>query len=246
MCKCAVIVCNGRIRDYEYLAKLVKYADTLICADGGVAHLKKIDVLPNILLGDFDSVSKSNLAFYSSSGVKILQFPPEKDMTDTQLAIEYAIENRFELVILVGALGTRLDHSLANIYLLKKLRENGIDGILVDEHNEIMLIDDTIEINRKSALCLDLLNKRNCTNFLNNSSIPQMLKSPDLERIDDKISLLPFSDKVQGLTTSGLYYPLNNVDIKLGWTVGVSNEFCEDVARVTIKSGQLLVIRSRD
>ncbi len=225
MSSCAVIVCNGRISDYEYLSKLVNGADVVICADGGASHLRKINVLPDILLGDFDSVSHTNLEHYRSLGVKILEFPAKKDFTDTQLAVEYAIKGHFDSVILVGALGTRLDHSLANVFLLKKLRENGIDGILVDEHNEIMLIDSEFEIKRGSGLMPNL---------------------PEIERGKDKISLLPFSDKVQGLTTNGLCYPLDNVEITSGWTIGVSNEFCSDAANVSIKTGLLLIIRSRD
>jgi thiamine pyrophosphokinase len=209
----AVIVCNGSISNYQYFKDYFNKADLIIAVDGGAAHLKRFDVKPHLLLGDFDSISDKDLSFYKNLGIEILNFPKEKDMTDTELAVEIAIKRGCRFIIMIGALGTREDHSLSNIFILKMMLDRGVQGLIINENNEITLIKDKIELNREENM---------------------------------NITLLPLSERVEGVTTKGLYYPLHNATINMGSSWGVSNKFTEDKAEVTIRSGLMLVIKSRD
>lgn len=118
----------------------------IICADGGAKHLAKYRMKPDLLLGDFDSLSPEELNGYREQGVDILQYPAEKDMTDTELAVEEAVRMDAKDVLMLGVLGTRYDHSLSNIFLLKRLHEAGIRARIVNEHNEITLTSDRITL----------------------------------------------------------------------------------------------------
>lgn len=208
-----IVVCGGSIMDYENIGKYFEKADLIICADGGASHLGKLGILPDILIGDFDSIGERDFNSILDAGAEVVRFPVEKDATDTQLAVQLAIDRGCDEVILLGAIGTRLDHTMANVFLLKILLEAGIKGIIADEHNEIEMINRNIKLTRVKNV---------------------------------KISLVPVGGKVTGVTTEGLYYPLRNATLEFGTTWGVSNEFAEDTASVTIKDGLLLVIKARD
>ncbi|MDP4180195.1 MAG: thiamine diphosphokinase [Bacillota bacterium] len=207
----AVIVSSGSISNYDYPKKYLVGTDILIGVDGGAKHLRKMNVMPDILIGDFDSAAGEDLEYFMNAGVMAIQYPPEKDMTDTELAIDYAIDKGCTSIVLLGCLGTRIDHSLANVFLLKKMLYNNVNGLIANEQNEVMLIKDKI-----------------------------ILKSEE----NSYITLLALSDKVEGVSTKGLLYPLDNADLELGSSWGVSNEFIEDIAEISIKKGLLLVIKS--
>ncbi len=209
----AVCVCNGSISDYDVIKKYILVSDYIISVDGGAGHLRKMGINPNILIGDFDSANLKDIDFYINKGIKVLQFPVEKDMTDSELAIEMASELGAEELVFVGALGTRIDHSFANIMLLKRMMDMGLKGSIVDEHNEIYMFNSNFSINKKEGR---------------------------------KLSLIPITEKVTGVSTNGLKYPLNNATMVLGTSWGISNEFEEEVASVSIESGILLACLSRD
>ena len=209
----ALIVCNGRIRDYSFYTRYILQADLIVGVDGGAAHLKQLGVRPQILLGDFDSISPEDLACYQASDTEIIGFPAEKDMTDTELALNLAADRGAKQIVIIGGLGTRLDHSLANVFLLKMLLDRGVTGVIADEYNEIHMIRDKILLHREEGA---------------------------------KVTLLPFSGNVEGVSTRGLYYPLDHATLPAGSSWGVSNEFVENTAEVTVQNGLLLVIKSRD
>jgi thiamine pyrophosphokinase len=211
--KTAVIVCSGSISDYTYYGKYFDMSEYIICVDGGAAHLRKFGIKPDVLLGDFDSINKADYEYFKDNGVEILQFPSEKDMTDTELAVALAISKGYKTLVFIGALGTRYDHSISNIFTLRQLLDKGINGVIVNEKNEITLIRDNIKIDKEEGF---------------------------------KVSLLPLSETVEGVTTKGLYYPLLDAVLEMGSAWGVSNEFTSDVAEISISKGLLLVLKSRD
>ena len=208
-----VIICGGSIRDYDYIGRYLEGADLVIAVDSGAAHIEGLKAVPDLLTGDFDSISQADYDSLTASGIETLRFPVEKDKTDSELAAELALERGCSTVVLLGALGTRLDHSLSNIYLLKKLLERGARGIVADEHNEVYLTDSSITLGMEAGT---------------------------------KLSLLPLSGRVKGVTTHGLHYPLKDATLEIGSSWGVSNEFVNETATVTITDGLLLVIKSRD
>jgi thiamine pyrophosphokinase len=208
-----VILCGGRITDYEFMKKYLNGVDLVIAADSGARHCRSFDILPDLLVGDFDSIGDADYKSLVSAGIEITKFPAEKDMTDSELAIEIALGKGCSRVILLGALGTRLDHSLSNLFLLKKLLNSGAEGILADENNEARMIDSSIELEYEK---------------------------------DSFVTLLPIAGSAKGVTTQGLYYPLENATLEVGSSWGVSNRFTSEKAAVTVREGKLLVVLSRD
>lgn len=209
----AVCVCNGSISDYDLIKKYIQESDYIISVDGGAGHLRKMGINPDILIGDFDSANSQDLDYYVSKGINVSKFPVEKDMTDSELAIEKVLELGATEVVFLGALGTRIDHSFANIMLLKKMLDIGLRGSIADEHNELYMFDSNFSISKKEGR---------------------------------KLSLIPITEKVTGVSTRGLKYPLVNATMVLGTSWGISNEFEEEVAFVSIDSGILLACLSRD
>lgn len=139
-----IIFTNGEYESLEFYRDFLKKINKpyIICADGGANFAKKINIVPDIILGDMDSISKETTAFYQTiKNVKFQGHPSKKDETDTQLAIEHAIEIGATEVIILGALGSRLDHSLGNIYLLTRFLEVDISGQIINENNTIRLIN---------------------------------------------------------------------------------------------------------
>ncbi|GAE86853.1 thiamine diphosphokinase [Acetivibrio straminisolvens] len=116
----ALIVCNGSIIDYSYHKKFFEEADFIVCADGGALHLQRLGIKPDVLLGDFDSIEDKHLEYYKEQNVEIFKFPSEKDMTDTELAVDTVIDKGYKDIVIIGGTGTRLDHTLSNIFCLSK------------------------------------------------------------------------------------------------------------------------------
>ena len=109
-----VIFANGELPDLESARALLKADDYLIAADGGANHLLKMGILPEVVIGDLDSVGEDTLFELTSAEVEIQQYSEDKDETDIELALGYAVELRPSSILIVGALGGRLDQTLAN------------------------------------------------------------------------------------------------------------------------------------
>lgn len=106
--------------------------DYVICADSGFDSAVKCGITPSLVLGDMDSV-KGDISLFPDTKV----YPARKDFTDTELALETAIDLKPDEIIILGALGNRTDHSLANIFLLKRAFDAGIKACICDEHNKV-------------------------------------------------------------------------------------------------------------
>lgn len=158
MKKRAVIISGGEMRDYDFYKNTIKEDDFVICADGGARHIMQLDIKPDLFLGDFDScdydkVMKSPLF----SGCEIRKFNPEKDKTDTHIAVVEAMERGFEDIVIVACTGSRLDHSMANIGLLKIINDKGLLGEIIDEKNIIRLYNKPFEIKKTEGKFFSLL-----------------------------------------------------------------------------------------
>lgn len=114
----AVIAVNGKIDDYADLAGLLRPDDHLIGADGGTLHLLAVDRKPDVVVGDLDSLPRETVASLVAAGVLVERHKPEKDQTDLELALERALEDGAKEIVLVGALGGRLDQTLANLLIV--------------------------------------------------------------------------------------------------------------------------------
>ena len=137
-----LIVTGGNVNT-ELLKKILEENkfETIIAADKGLEALNKINVMPNYIIGDFDSVNKTTLNQYENKNIEITYLKPEKDFTDTHMAIKLAIEKRAKHITIIGATGTRMDHTLANIHALNEALQNNVPTEIINENNRIMLIN---------------------------------------------------------------------------------------------------------
>lgn len=211
-----IIVSNGNISDYSFYKGIFHDSDYIICADGGAKHLIKMDITPHVIIGDLDSIDEEDKRIFIEKSVEFHKFPSDKDASDTELALEFALSRNPSEVVFIGAIGSRMDHSIGNITLLKKLLDNDIRGKLINENNEIYLLN-----NKNNEITLH--GEKN--NYL---------------------SIIPLSNVVKGINLSGFKFPLKDAEISLGSSLGISNEFVSDVVKIEIKEGLLLVIKARD
>jgi thiamine pyrophosphokinase len=211
--KRALIFTGGNLG--QWALDLLSSADYIIGADRGANFLVHNGYTPHLALGDFDSVLPEQMLRITSSASELISYDSiNKDWTDTELAFREAVNRGFKEIIVLGALGTRFDHGLGNVHLLRQAYEEDCTLTLLDDNNEISLCTDTIQL-------------------FANPKFPY-------------ISLLPLTSEVKGVTLQGFRYPLNEATLKLGWSLGISNILESASGTVTVTSGMLLIIRSRD
>ena len=143
----AVIVSGGKFENSEFYREILR-GKYIICADGGIYLLQKLNIKPDMFLGDFDSCNFDEIekSGFLDECRDIKKFKIEKNATDTHIAVDFAVEKGFRDITLIGALGGRIDHSLANIMLLKYMLEKGVKGTVLNEKNKVFLTDKSIKI----------------------------------------------------------------------------------------------------
>lgn len=114
----AVVFVNGEVRDYAVLASWLRPGDYLIGADGGTRHILALGLHPDAVVGDLDSLEPETVAELASQEIHIERYPVAKDQTDLELAIERGLAAGAGEILLLGALGGRLDQTLANLLIL--------------------------------------------------------------------------------------------------------------------------------
>jgi thiamine pyrophosphokinase len=192
----------------------------VIAADGGARHAPALSLRIDRWVGDGDSLGEAGVADLIAAGIPVDRASPDKDESDTELAVRAALDRSPETIALVGALGgPRLDHALANLTLLSMPELTGIDVRLVG-------VDARVRSLRAPAT----------------SGGPA---SVELEgRIDDLVTLLPVGGDAVGVSTEGLAYALDDEPLPEGLTRGLSNRRVAPVARVVLRSGRLLVVET--
>jgi thiamine pyrophosphokinase len=123
----------------------------LICADSGARHLQPLGLVPELIIGDMDSLEPALQAHFTRAGSRFLRYPVAKDETDTQLALEYACQAGADEIRIYGAMGSRIDHTLGNISLLALGLKHGVRTVLVDEHCEVFLVRGRHEISGEAG-----------------------------------------------------------------------------------------------
>lgn len=210
-----LIITGGKINKNfakKYL-KSNKY-DIIIAVDKGLETIDYLKLEPQYILGDFDSVNTKILEKYKTQNIKIIKLNPEKDLTDTHSAIDLALKIKSTEITILGAIGTRLDHTMANIHILKQALDKNIKAKIVNEKNEIELINKEI-----------------------------IIKKDDNYKY---VSIIPLTTNVTGITIEGMKYIINDYTLSIGDSLGVSNEQIDKEAKISIKTGILVVIKSKD
>lgn len=192
----------------------------VVAADGGARHSGGLGVTIDLWVGDGDSLGEDALAALIAAGVPAERSRPDKDESDTELAVRAALGRSAAGIIIVGALGgPRIDHALANIALLAMPELIDRPATLLDARSRISLLRAPRRDGAPAAL------------------------SP-LGRRGDLVSLLPMASGVEGVTTHGLAYPLTDEPLVEGSTRGLSNVVSEAGSRVVVRRGLLLVVES--
>ncbi|HJS20584.1 MAG TPA: thiamine diphosphokinase [Anaerolineales bacterium] len=215
-----IIFANGEISDLDKARRLLQVDDYILCADGGTRHAVSLGVQPNLIIGDLDSAEEGAIQKFQAGGVPVEPYPRDKNETDLELAINRAIELKPKQIVIVAALGGRLDQTLANITLLTDQRlstlRHGLgqdfDIRLDDGVEEILLCRDRVEVHGRSG---------------------------------DIVSLIPWGGAVSDIQTESLKWPLRRETLYPDKTRGISNEMIDKTASISIGSGLLLVVHRR-
>jgi thiamine pyrophosphokinase len=140
------IVSGGKPPSEKLLREYLKKVDFIIAADKGSECLYNYRIVPDLLLGDFDSAKKEILDSIKLMVKEVLEFPPEKDYTDTEIAVIEAIKRGASKIYLFGALGSRMDHALGNVGLLLSAKEKGVILEIIDDNNRIYLGENNMRL----------------------------------------------------------------------------------------------------
>ncbi len=217
-----LVMAGGRMEEDFALSFLAdKRYDKIIAVDGGLAFLHKLGVMPTDIVGDFDTVDQELLAAYErNADVRIRKFQPQKDDTDSEIAVNMAVAYGSSQIDILGGTGGRLDHTIGNIRLLGLIHavsKGTIKAFLYDRYNRLRLMEKECVIRKEEAY-------------------------------GKYISLFPYTQRAEDITLEGFQYPLkeHTMDLFQTPTLGISNELVGEFGRILCQKGVLLVVESRD
>ena len=149
----AIVIAGGAISAPAFYKPFVRETDLIVCADSGYLNCEAMGIRPHLVIGDFDSCDRLVVPL----DIPVQQLPVEKDETDLHACINHVIAEGADEILLFGARGTRLDHSLAAVSLVYMGLSQGVTIRLIDEHNELFMFSGSVEIPRKEGCKLSLL-----------------------------------------------------------------------------------------
>lgn len=142
-----VIVSGGKPPSYSLVTKELQDSSFLICADSGGNCLYKYNIIPDYLMGDFDSINEDAMSFFlKENKCNVERYPSDKDFTDTELVFNKALELGAKEIIFLGCTGTRIDHLMGNIGILIKCLDSNIKGCIKDDNNCIEITNKSVKI----------------------------------------------------------------------------------------------------
>lgn len=141
-----LIIAGGVFPSVKLLEEELKSSSVVICADSGANGLYSNNVTPDILMGDFDSISKEALKYFEEKGCAIDKYPKEKDLTDSEIALKKALELGAKEIVFLGCTGHRLDHVMGNLGLLAKCCELNVEAYIKDDNNTIFAVKKPVKL----------------------------------------------------------------------------------------------------
>lgn len=213
-----VLICGGEINDEFSLVCLKQIKpDCIIGVDKGLEFCYRNHVIPDWILGDFDSISKEVIDWYrEQQEIPIRQYKPEKDDTDTRLGMELALKLGSDKIFLLGATGGRLDHYMGNLQSLLITARKEKEGWILDEQN-------AITVRKAGKICIH-----------------------KEEQFGKYISFFSMGDEVTGLSLTGFQYPLDGYTLKNSDGIAVSNQLLDDCGIIEFETGYLMMVLSKD
>lgn len=217
MNKKAIIISGGML-ETEVVEEALRNREAycLIAVDAGAAFLYRHQILPDYLVGDFDSLDPWIVAYYKEeTKVSIRQFNPVKDASDTEIAVRHAIEEGYREILILGATGNRIDHVWANIQVLMIAKQAGATAVIQDAHNRIRLLDGETRLKKAEAF-------------------------------GPYFSVFPLGGTVEAFCITGAKYPLYNHTLTPFDSLCVSNEIKGEEAVITFPAGTVILMETRD
>ncbi len=225
-----LVVGGGDRPESALIRSACDWAELVMAADKGAEWLVSAGRLPDVLLGDFDSIRPRVLAELKKNGqTNWVQHRVDKDQTDMELCLLEGLRLGATHIRILSATGSRLDHSLANVMLLYPMLVAGVEAWLENGTNRVTLRGGPAE-----TLVDGKMKKAG----------PYRVQL--IREMGYKVSLIALPPGVQEVTTVGLRYDMRARDLKFSATLGVSNEFEREQATITFRSGLLIVTLSQD
>jgi thiamine pyrophosphokinase len=179
--KRAIIFCNGDLSNFRNAKKYIKPTDYIICADGGAKHVLKLGIKPDVIIGDFDSLSKKDQKIFIEKQVPFITHEKEKDETDSELAVQFALEKGFKTIFIFGLLGSRIDHMLTNFFALDYISSADADVTIIEGKQEIRLIKNKIKLEGKKGDLVSLIPLNGDVKKVTTKNLKYSLKNEDLK-----------------------------------------------------------------
>ena len=188
--------------------------DLVIAVDGGINYCGILEIEPDIILGDFDSVNEAQreaiLTMKEQVPDRVIALKPEKDDTDMLAALKLGLTMGYDYFLIYGATGGRLEHTLANIQCLLYLKNHDAVGYLMDGSGMIFVMKN------------------------------EEVKLRD--NLEGYFSLFCLGKEAKGVTIKGMKYELDNYTMTNDFPIGVSNEFIGKEATISVADGELVGI----
>ena len=210
-----VIVLAGGDTVATSLAAYLPDDAIVIAADAGLASATPLGLTVDRIVGDLDSVDPQLLAEARAAGIPVDEYPQDKDRTDLAIAMDAGLDHTPQRIVVVGGHGGRLDHLLGNAALLASSAYADVEVVALMGSARVTVVHGAPE------------------------PVPTALSGEEGELV----SLLPFHGPVEGITTTGLRFPLHEASLAAGSSLGISNEFSASDASVTARSGVLLAVQ---
>lgn len=180
MDQAAILFVNGELNFPELIRPILDQPVFLIAVDGGLKHLNSLKLSPDLLIGDLDSVDSNDLFLIKERKIEIKKYPSHKDESDLELAIQYSVEKGFSKIIIVGALGGRVDQTVTNINLLTNPQWRERDLILFDGVTYIRLIRDKLRISGNPGDLVSLIPMTEKVTSVKTEGLDYPLENEDL------------------------------------------------------------------
>jgi thiamine pyrophosphokinase len=152
-----LIVSGGDPPPKRLLKGRAAKAELIIAADRGAWYCRESGIRPSLVVGDMDSLPASVLEEFVSQGIEIMRLDCDKDATDTQVAVEEAIRRGATSIEILSGIGTRFDHSLANVQLLAMAHAAGVEACILSRHQRLFIIQGSYALNHAQGCTISLV-----------------------------------------------------------------------------------------
>ena len=229
--KIVAIVANSEFNEANFMKSLQggMFA-SIIAVDGGYRHLDSRGIVPNIVIGDFDSLGyvpkedkqasvqlKEDVDAGTPKNIRVMQYPEDKDKTDLELAIDEAINMKAQILMVYGALGGKMDMTLSSIQMLSHIADHRIGVFCVGTKEACAVVNGPSEFG---------------------------LGIPNDDSLDKRISILSLTDVSLIEASSGLKWPYTNTALTNSMSLGISNEIVGNPMKLKVKMGKVLLVFS--